>query len=289
MNDDYNNNAAGEQPIKPLYIVTGATDAMGAVITRRLAEQGHAVLLASRNVVKAQQYAVELRKATKNDDIQCLQLDLNSFELVKDFVSRLQALQRPVGALVNNAGTLPRHSSISPDGYEHTVQVNFLSTVLLSMLIAPMMVPGGRIIMSTSITRRMVSLPYEFPAVSHFTQIGAFAQSKLALTLFSIYMSTTMKTARISVNCVNPGVIKSSMLALNKWVDRVADYLVKPLPSSEAGVVPTMRALESNDTGFIFEGRSKQVKMSSVLNNRDVFIKLCNDTMRILKKHLPAK
>ncbi len=282
-------NAENVQQQKPLYIVTGATDSMGSLIARQLAEQGKALLLASRNVVKAQQYAGELRAATKNDDIQCLQLDLSSFDLVKDFVERLKGLQRPVGALINNAGTLPRHSSMSPDGFEHTVQVNFLSTALLSMLVAPLMPEGGRIIMSTSITRRLVSLPYEFPAVSHFSQIGAFAQSKLALTLFSIYLSTTLKTSRIILNCVNPGVIKSSMVALNKWMDRVADYLVKPLHSSEAGVLPTMRALESSDTGFIFEGRTKQIKMSSVLTNRDVFIKLCNDTMRILKKHLPEK
>ena len=49
-----------------------------------------------------------------------------------------------------------------------------------------------------------------------------------------------------------------------------------------------MRALESADTGFIFEGRDKQIKTTTVLNNRDVFIKLCNDTMRILKKYLPT-
>ena len=288
MDNEYMNAENGKQE-KPLYIVTGATDSMGSLITRKLAEQGHAVLLASRNIVRAQQYAEVLRKETKNHDIQCLQLDLSSFELVKDFVERLKSLNRPVAALVNNAGTLPRHSRISPNGFEHTVQVNFLSPALLSMLVFPLMTQGGRIIMSTSITRRLVSLPYEFPAVSHFTQIGAYAQSKLALTLFSIYLSTTMKTGRIIVNCVNPGIIKTSMLALNKWMDRAADYLVKPMVNSENGAIPTMRALESNDTGFIFEGRNKQIKMSSVLTNRDIFIKLCNDTMRILKKHLPAK
>lgn len=286
MDNEYNN-AENVQPVKALYIVTGATDAMGSIISRRLAEQGHAVLLASRNIVKAQQYAEELRKATKNQDIQCLQLDLSSFELVQDFVERLKALDRPVAALVNNAGTLPRQSRMSPNGFEHTIQVNFLSTALLSMLVKPLIVEGGRIIMSTSISRRLVSLPYEFPAVSHFTQLGAYAQSKLALTLFSIYLSTVFKTSHVSVNCVNPGVVKSSMLALNKWMDRIADYFIKPPVDSETGVIPTMRALESADTGFIFEGRNKQVKMSSVLNNRDVFIKLCNDTMRILKKYLP--
>ncbi|MBP3738809.1 MAG: SDR family NAD(P)-dependent oxidoreductase [Muribaculaceae bacterium] len=277
-----------EPQAQPIYIVTGATDSMGSLITRRLAEQGKPVLLACRNVEKAERYAQSLRASTGNRDLQAMQLVLSSFDQVKDFIERFKTLNRPIAALVNNASTLPRHSKISPDGYEHTIQVNFLSTALISMLAYPLMADGGRIILSTSISRRLVSLPYEFPAVSHFTQIGAYAQSKLALTLFSIYMSTVMKTGRVNVNCVNPGVIKTGVLALHNWLDRAADYLVKPLPDPESGVIPTMRALESNDTGFIFEGHDKQIKTSSMLKNRDVFIKLCNDTMRILKKHLPA-
>jgi NAD(P)-dependent dehydrogenase (short-subunit alcohol dehydrogenase family) len=157
------------------------------------------------------------------------------------------------------------------------------------MLALPMIVEGGRIIMSTSISRRFVSLPYEFPAVAHFTQIGAYAQAKLALTLFSIYMSTTLKSRHVSVNCVNPGIINTGVVALHRWLDRAADYIVNPLHDPQAGVVPTMRALESSDTGFIFEGSNGQIKTSTMLKNRDVFIKLCNDTMRIIKKHLPEK
>ena len=258
----------------PLYIVTGATDSMGSVIARRLAKQGKPLLLASRDIAKAERFADKLRTETRNKDIQCLQLDLSSFDLVNDFVVRLKALDRPVYALVNNAGTLPRHSRISPDGYEHTVQVNFLSTALLSLLVYPLMPENGRIILSTSLSRRLVSLPYEFPAVSNFTQIGSYAQAKLALTLFSIYMSTTMKTRRVNVNCVNPGVINSSVLALHRWIERAPDYITNPFPNPESGITPTMRALESNDTGFIFQGSSTQIKASSLLKNRD-------------KKHMP--
>lgn len=273
--------------LPPLYIVTGATDSMGSVIARRLAKQGKPLLLACRDLQKAQGYADKLKAETKNKDIQAMMLDLSSFDMVNDFVRRFKQLDRPIAALVNNAGTLPRHSKISPDGFEHTVQVNFLSTALLSMALYPLMIENGRIILSTSLSRRLVSLPYEFPAVSNFTQIGSYAQAKLALTLFSIYMSTVMKMRRVNVNCVNPGVINSSVLALRRWIDRAPDIISTPFPNPESGITPTMRALESNDTGFIFQGSSSQIKTSSLLKNRDVFIKLCNDTMRILKKHLP--
>ena len=271
---------------KPLYIVTGSTDSMGSVITRKLAEQGKAVLLASRDLQKAEAYAAQLRTVTRNKDITCLQLDLNSFELVNDFVKRLRALNRPVAALINNAGLLPRRSVISPDGFEHAVQVNYLSTVLLSMKVYPLIQEEGSIILSTSVSRRFVTLPYEFPAVSHFTPWGAYAQSKLALTLFSIYMSSVMKTRRVAVNCVNPGLLKAGALAMSRWIDRVPDTLMRGIPSPEAGVVPTMRALESKDTGYLFSGADKQVKTSTMLKNREMFIRVCNDTMRILKEHL---
>jgi len=192
-----------------------------------------------------------------------------------------------VAALINNAGILPRHSKLSPNGYEHTVQVNYLSTALLTLLVYPMIEEEGHIIFSTSITRRMVTLPYEFPAVNHFTQLGAFAQSKLALTLFSIYLSTTLKTRLIRVNCVNPGVIKSSALVMRRWIDHSAEHLSLHLPNPEAGVIPTLRALESDETGYIFSGKDHQEKTTSMLKNRELFIRLCNDTMRILRKYLP--
>ncbi len=283
------NNMLLESQEKPLYIVTGSTDSLGSVISRKLAEQGAAVLLASRDISKAENYANQLRKVTRNKDISCLQLDLNSFDLVNDFVRRLRALNRPVAALVNNASVFPNRSVLSADGYEHSVQVNYLSTALLSLQVYPLIVEGGRIILSTSISRRLVTLPYEFPTVSHFTPWGAYAQSKLALTLFSIYMSSTMKTRLVSVNCVNPGLFRTGALTLSRWVENASDYLSRNLPSPEASIVPTMRALESPDTGYIFSGTDKQVKTSSILHNREMFIRVCNDTMRILKEHLDKK
>ena len=101
-----------EPQAQPIYIVTGATDSMGSLITRRLAEQGKPVLLACRNVEKAERYAQSLRASTGNRDLQAMQLVLSSFDQVKDFIERFKTLNRPIAALVNNASTLPRHSKI---------------------------------------------------------------------------------------------------------------------------------------------------------------------------------
>ncbi|MBR5102096.1 MAG: SDR family NAD(P)-dependent oxidoreductase, partial [Muribaculaceae bacterium] len=239
-------------------------------------------LLACYNTEKSQALATRLTALTGNDDITTMQLDLSSFYAVKQFANKLKQLNRPVAALINNASYISRHSEISPDGYEKLVQVNFLSTVLLTLLVEPLMVEGARIVFTTSLTRNLVSLPYEFPAVNSFMPITAYAQSKLALTLFSIYLSTTLRTKRIQVNCADHGIVKLSLMKMRRWI-APSEISVNKHP---AGAQAIIRAIESGDTGFIFKGGDKMIKTSKLLKNREVFIKLCNDTMRVMKKHM---
>ncbi len=268
-----------------LYVITGATDTMGRVISRRLAAQGKPIVMACFNVEKCRAYARELVETTGNTDITTLHLDLGSFESVKSFVQQLKALGRPVKTLVNNASYISHHSEKSPDGYEKLVQVNFLSTVLLSQLCVDLMNDGSGIIFTTSLTRNLVSLPYEFPAVNNFMPIAAFAQSKLALTLFAIYMSTVLRSRHINVNCVDAGLINLSMARVNRWFEKF-DILITRRDKTEVGARTMMRAIESNDTGFLFKGQDRQMKITQLLKNREVFAKLCTDTMRVMKKHL---
>jgi NAD(P)-dependent dehydrogenase (short-subunit alcohol dehydrogenase family) len=246
--------------------------------------------MACRDKEKGEKLAKNLKETTFNNDITVMHLDLSSFARVKAFVNELSEMKRPIAALINNSAVLTRRRKNSVDGYELTIQVNFLSTVLLSMLIVPLFQEkGGRIVMTTSLMRNFTSLPYEFPAVNNFVPLTTFAQSKLALTLFSIYMSTTLRTRHVTVNCADPGLINAGMLTLSHWFDKLRDHVGQTLiHNPEDGAIAAMRALESSDTGFIFKGLDRQVKTSSLLKNREVFIKLCNDTMRIIKAEMPS-
>ena len=287
-NTSLNQNTATSE-VKPLYIITGATGAMGKVIAKRIAAQGKPLILACRELDKGEKLASELKEKTLNADIHAMHLDLSSFARVKAFVTELTELHRPVAALINNSAVLPRRRKTSVDGFEYTIQVNFLSTVLLSMMVVPLFSEnGGRIVMTTSLMRNFTSLPYEFPAVNNFVPLTTFAQSKLALTLFSIYMSTTLRTRHVTVNCADPGIINAGMLTISHWIDTIRDHVGQTLiHNPEDGAIAVMRALESSDTGFIFKGLDRQLKTSSLLKNREVFIKLCNDTMRIIKSQMP--
>lgn len=60
-----------------------------------------------------------------------------------------------VQALVNNAGVMCKHFSLTCDGYETTIGVNFVGTYLLTKLLIPALSQGSNIVFTTSMTRHI--------------------------------------------------------------------------------------------------------------------------------------
>lgn len=266
----------------PLHIITGATGSMGKVIATTLALKQKALVLACRNVTKAKKLASELASKTKNNDITVIELNLESFDSVCRFVKELKALDRPIAALINNAGILPRDMKITGDGFEHTIQTNFLSTALLSILTANLIQPQGHIIFTTSVTRKFYSIPEGFPSIDKFSQLGTYGRSKHALTLFAIYLANILKPRHILVECADPGIVDTNMIRLERWFDPIADLAFRPFISKPIrGASSALNALKATESGLLFY-HDKSSKTVSELKDKDTFVRLLNNTLRIL-------
>lgn len=269
---------------KPLFIVTGATGGIGRATSVALALEGKALVLACRNVNTAAIFARELIAKTGNDDISVLRLDLASFASIRTFVDDLKALNRPVAGVMNVAGVMTRNSMITDDGFEQSIQVNYLGTALLNIMVAPLIVKGGHIVFTTSLTRLVSRIPEQFPHESNFSQLGTYGRSKLALTLFAIYLTTVLKTAGVIVACADPGVVNTNMITMHRWYDRVADLLFRPLISTPAqGAQVLLTALNAPESGLLFHG-SETKRLVSSLNDKDTFVNLLNNTLRIINR-----
>jgi len=59
-------------------------------------------------------------------------VDLSSFRSVTSFVAALKERFEAIDILVNNAGTLMNSKKLTTDGFETTIQVNFLGHVFLT-------------------------------------------------------------------------------------------------------------------------------------------------------------
>ncbi len=240
-----------------VYIVTGATGGIGRAITKALTERGCKVVLACRNTDKAERLVNELGSCGAGCDI--LRLDLSSLSSVRAAAREVASRRYIINALINNAGTMPGKLTVTDDGYEEATQTNFVSTALFSRLLAPFTCPGGSIVFTTSMTRRIVKLRADWQerAVTHHGRFTTYGRSKLMLTHFALDFADELKSRDIKVNCSDPGIVDSSIITMNNpIVDYLSDRLFRPLISTPAqGAEPVLAALDSNLTACIFTRR----------------------------------
>ncbi len=117
-------------------IITGASSGVGLYAAKSLAARGWHVIMACRNLPKAEQVAREVGIAPENRTI--LKLDLASLESVKQFVNDFRATGKSLDALVVNAAVYkPRLKTPerSEDGYEISVATNHLGHFLMCNLL----------------------------------------------------------------------------------------------------------------------------------------------------------
>lgn len=120
---------------KPTVIITGASSGVGLQAARSLAHRGWYVVMACRNLEKAEAAAQTVGIAKENYVI--LPIDTASLQSVRQFVDKFRSLGRTLDALVCNAAIympLIKEPLWSPEGYELTVATNHLGHFLLCNL-----------------------------------------------------------------------------------------------------------------------------------------------------------
>ncbi|MEM9537833.1 MAG: protochlorophyllide reductase, partial [Cyanobacteria bacterium P01_E01_bin.45] len=120
---------------KPTVAITGASSGVGLQGARALAAQGWHVVMACRNLDKANRMAKSV--GMKEGSFTVMKLDLASLQSVRDFVSDYRASGMPLDALVCNAAVylpLEKEPLRSEDGYELSVATNHLGHFLLANL-----------------------------------------------------------------------------------------------------------------------------------------------------------
>ena len=122
----------------PVVIITGASSGVGLWAAKALADRGWHVVMACRDLPKAEAAAREtgIPEASRT----LLHIDLGSLQSVRDFVAASRATGLPLDAMVLNAAVyLPRLEAPqrSPEGYEISVATNYFGHFLLANLLLP--------------------------------------------------------------------------------------------------------------------------------------------------------
>ena len=235
-------------------IVTGATGSMGAAAVEALAGQGIPVLMACRNLKKAEAVRADILRRVPGARLEIGHLDLASLASVRAFAESVAP--GSVSALFNNAGAISKGFVTTEDGLENTFSVNYFGPWLLTQLLLPKLPQDAHIVNMVSLTCRFVSLDEAAlrPTEKDFSQLGTYARAKRAFLSFSLELARRYPS--LHVNLADPGVVASDMIDLGHWFDPLADALFKPLcKTPEAGVRPALRALSEKERTRYYVGR----------------------------------
>ncbi|XP_065311221.1 retinol dehydrogenase 14-like isoform X5 [Dermacentor albipictus] len=117
-------------------VVTGATSGIGLETAIELARRKARVILACRDVEKANAVAQLIHDETKQIAV-VKRLVLDSFESVREFCDQVNRSEDRLDVLINNAGLIncSTEFTYTKDGFETCFQANHLSPVLLTLLL----------------------------------------------------------------------------------------------------------------------------------------------------------
>ena len=124
-----------EEQQKPTVVITGASSGVGLYAAKALANKGWHVVMACRNLEKAEQMAQSV--GIPQGSYTLMQIDLASLDSVRNFVKTFRETGKSLEALVCNAAVylpLLKEPLRSQEGYELSVATNHLGHFLLCNL-----------------------------------------------------------------------------------------------------------------------------------------------------------
>ena len=192
-------------------LVTGATDGIGLETARMLISLGHNVLLHGRSPEKLAAVEKTLSPLPDGGRVERYVSDLSRMAEVETLAGAVAEKHARLDVLINNAGVYSAPDPITRDGLDVRFAVNTIAPYLLTQRLLPLLGTFGRVINLSSAAQSTVD-PQAPAARCKLSDGAAYAQSKLALTMWSRNMALLLKDNGPVIIAVNPGSMLGSKM-----------------------------------------------------------------------------
>jgi len=269
-----------------IILITGATSGIGKETAKGLAELGATILITTRDQNRGLETKNELMQATNNENIDVIYCDLASFESIRKCCNEFKTKYNHLHVLINNAGVNDYKRKESKDGIENVFATNYLAPFLMTNLLLDVLKKSSpsRIINITSGLHSGIIHFDDLEFKQHFSGIKAYAQSKLAIILFTKLLAKKLEGTGVTVNCVQPGMTSTNLgRDLGAFGYAVFKIFGKsPKKSAETSIyLATSKEVESI-TGEYFV-KKKIHKSSEESNNMETAKKLWDISNKYVK------
>ncbi|MBN8413945.1 SDR family oxidoreductase [Halomonas cupida] len=235
-----------------VIIITGGARGIGADIARRLASDGHQVVINYANSRESAESLVEEIEAQGGVALAVAADVTRPADVTQLFEAASQRFGR-VDGLVNNAGTLsmvPLAESSDSD-YDHHFDTNVRGTFNTLREAASRLEDGGRIV-NLSSSALALNLP----------GYGLYNATKAAVESLTKVFAGELRGRRITVNAVAPGPVDTALFRRGKSAEQIESFAQKP-PLERLGEPKDIAAIVS----FLMRAESEWINAQVIRAN----------------------
>ncbi|WP_433516048.1 SDR family NAD(P)-dependent oxidoreductase [Nonomuraea sp. CA-143628] len=198
-------------PVRPTYLVTGATSGIGEAIATRLAGDGAHVLIGARTVASGHAAAARLRSRAPDARLDVVTADLSEMAQVRSLAGQVRQHTARLDGLILNAAEVRSRRELTSEGFEVTFATNHLSGFLLAHLLLPSLMDAApaRIVALTSSNHAHVKrLDLDALETGH---VQSYSTTKLLNILFVTEFARRAGKNVVTANAADPGFVRTNL------------------------------------------------------------------------------
>lgn len=197
-----------------VVIITGANSGLGYEAAMRLTERNATIIMACRNMKKAERARDSIIENSDKGNLQLMQLDLADFNSIEHFATKFKEKYDRLDVLVNNAGIMETPRMETKQGHELQFGVNHLGHFKLTSHLMNMLLetPESRVLNQSSVYHQLGNIRFDdINWEKKYSRAGAYAQSKLANILFSYELARKVEGKGVRSIAVHPGYARTEL------------------------------------------------------------------------------
>ncbi len=223
-----------------IVIITGSNSGIGKAAAKRFAAEGYRVIIACRDIERSKKAHREVIEATNSKNVDLMQLDVASFESIRNFCTGYREHYSKLDVLIHNAAYFnhgEKEYQLSPDNIEITFATNtfgpFLMTYLLKDSLKQSDDPRILTVNTTNIKHffdpkrelDIDDLHGDNKDGKPYNVYKRYGDSKMALLMLTFKMAEEFKGDAIKVNAVMVPNIRQERSSLRKFKSKFYRYI----------------------------------------------------------------
>lgn len=239
-----------------IFVITGASAGMGLETARQLLTlNASTLILAVRNTTKGENCKASLlaepavKKHNNKPTVKVMKVDMDDYSSILSFAKAIKTEVPVVDHLLLNAGIGILKLERSANGHERTMQVNYLSNVLLLLELLPHLEAsamktgspsrvtwvGSRTHLQSTLAEKSKAVKPEETVIGHmddpkyFFPFQKYNDTKLLCVMFLYELAPRLNKSKVIFNMMCPGMVDTSMSDVLPIYLRVPVNIVKAI------------------------------------------------------------